>query len=209
MKIHSVSQGSTEWHALRCSIPTASEFDELLTAKLAIKDSIARNDYLLTKLAGKVMGFPEESVNTFQMGQGTVLEGEALPWLEGVYDLKIQRVGFCTTDDGRVGCSPDGLIGDDDGLEIKCPSGHVHLSHLLGGVVPREYVFQVQGCMLVTDRPKWTFVSYNRYFPALVVHVTRDPAIQGALRAALDKFTADFDEGYAKLQRLLTPSGRE
>lgn len=208
MKTHAVTQGSTEWHGLRCCIPTASEFDELLTNKWALKDSIARDEYLLRKVAGKVMGYAEESLSSFNMQQGAILESEALPWYEGVYDVAVQRVGFCTTDDGKAGASPDGLIGDDNGLEIKCPTPHVHLSYLLGDGIPRQYLAQVHGCMFVTGRPRWTFISYNRHFPPYIVEVKKDAAIDGQISAAIHKFSQDFDAAMARLEPMIAQKGR-
>lgn len=208
MIAHDMPQGSTAWHALRCGLPTASEFHELITPAWKLKGSQGREDYVLQKVADKIMGFTPESLNSFAMGQGTILESEAIPWYEGVFDIPVQRVGFCTTDDGRIGCSPDGLIGDDNGLEIKCPTPHVHLGYLMAGGVPREYLAQVHGGMLITGRPRWTFVSYNRHFPAHIVHVDRDDAIQAALHAAIAKFLEDFDAAHAQITAMMPQGGR-
>lgn len=208
MKIVECKQGTTEWQMARLGLPTASEFDRLVTPLWKIKDGDGPQTHVLEKVAERVMGYAPESVNTFSMGQGSLLEHEAIPLLEGVYDLKVDKVGFCTTDDGRIGCSPDGLIGDEGGIEVKAPEAHTHLKYLLGGVVPKDYVAQVQGCLYVTGRKWWKFMSYNRHFPPLVVHVEPDPAAQSAIKVALERFLREYDAAYEKLQAMLASSGR-
>lgn len=202
MILHDVKQGTDEWLYLRAKIPTASEFDNLVTPEFKPRTGQTPATYMHKKIAEKCMGIPLGSGGTFSMDQGSMLETEAIPWYEFTFDVKIQRVGFCTTDDGRIGCSPDGLIGDDGGIEVKCPEPHTHVRYLLDGGVPKEYLAQVHGSMFVTGRPWWIFLSYNRQFPAHIVTVKRDPTIQGALRGALNNFLRDFDEGFAYIDKL-------
>ena len=159
---------------------------------------------MLSKVADKLMGYSQDSLasNMFAVEQGKLVETIAVPWYEFTYDVKIQRVGFCVSDDGRYGCSPDGLIGEDGGIEIKSPQPGKHLQHLLGGIVPKEYVGQVQMSLFVTGRAWWKFVSYSRHLPPLVLHVTPDLAIQAALKASLELFVKDFDAYLAKIKAL-------
>lgn len=204
MIVHDVKQGSPEWFALRLGIPTASEFDALISPEWKARTGQGPQTYLYGKLCEKSMGCPLETGGSFSMEQGTILQDEALPWYEFANDITIQRVGFCTTDDGRIGCSPDGLIGEDGGIEVKCPRPDTHLKYLLQGGVPKEYLAQVHGSMLVTGRPWWTFLSYSRQFPPLVVHVQRDEGIIAPMRAALDAFLVGFDFALAKVNALRT-----
>ena len=202
MIIYDCKQGTEAWLLKRCGLPTASEFDALISPEMKPRTGQGRTTYLLSKVAEKVMGYPAQSFSGGAMEQGSILEGEALPFYEFTFDAKVQRVGFCTTDDGRIGCSPDGLLGEDGGIEVKCPSPHVHLGYLLGGVVPKEYLAQVHGSLYVTGRAYWTFLSYNRNFPPLVVRVERDEAWIAALDAALKQFLADFDTLHTRLRSL-------
>ena len=199
MKILDVKQGSSEWLYARLGIPTASELDALITPLWKLRTGEGPETYLYQKLTERVLGFPQTDASSWAMEQGTILEGEAIPLYEGVFDVTVQRVGFITTDDGRFGCSPDGLIGDDNGIEVKCPQPKTHLKYLLEGGVPKDYLAQVHGAMYATGRPRWTFLSYSRQFPPLIVHVERDEAIQTAIAAALDKFKSAFD---AKLTQI-------
>lgn len=94
----------------------------------------------------------------------------------------VQQVGFITHPDfPSVGASPDGLIGTDGGLELKCPrSSAIHLERFLSGI-PAEYIPQIQGCMWVTGRKWWHFCSYDPRMPAshqlLHILVPRDDLI--------------------------------
>lgn len=201
MKIHDVKQGTGEWKAVRLGIPTASEFDAIVTPEFKPRTGQTPETYLYQKLCERLLGFAPD-INAFAMDQGAILETEAKPFYEFTYDIQIRTVGFCTSDDGRIGCSPDGLIGDDGGIEIKCPQPHTHLRYFMEGGVPKEYMAQVHGSMLVTGRPWWMFMSYSRQFPPVVLRVERDEKIQSLLRAALDSFLDKFDDKFAAISAL-------
>lgn len=199
MIIHDVAQGSVEWGRIRAGLPTASEFDRLVTPKFKVRSGEMVQTYLASKLAEWWLGGPMISACVWDMDQGKILEEEARPWLSLELNREIHQVGFVTTDDGKVGCSPDGLIstgltliqgGHDysDGVEIKCPQPTAHVKALITGEVPDEYLAQVHGGMFVTGCDSWKFVSYRRGFPKLVLTVRRDATIQSALHAALDGF---------------------
>lgn len=199
MKIHDVKQKSVEWMILRSGLPTASEFDALLTPLFKVKTGEGPKTYLHKKLAEWWQGGPLLGFNVFDMDQGQMLEEQAVPWYELEFNTKIDRVGFCTTDDGRVGCSPDGLLGDDSGIEIKCPAVHTHVGYLLAGVIPPDYAAQVHGCMYVTGRKSWKFLSHRRHFPPLVLEIPRDEEIQEKINEAIQTFLEQFEEGKQRL----------
>lgn len=198
MKILDVEQGSVEWMQARAGIPTASEFDQLVTPEFKVRTGDMPKSYLAKKLAEAWLGGPLLGFNVFDADQGQILEGEALPWYELEYGQEVQRVGLITTDDGRVGCSPDGLI-KGAGLEIKCPRPETHTGYLLKGVLPKDYAAQVHGSMYVTGFHSWQFLSYRRRFPALLLTIERDDTIQKAIGEALTEFLAQFDSGWQKL----------
>ncbi len=199
MKIFDMPQGSTEWLEVRKGVVTASEADALVTPLWKLRTGDGVETYLFKKLCERIIGWQPEFAGTFEMNQGHVIEKIALPWFNFTYDTNARRVGFCLSDDGRCGCSPDALLDEDGGLEIKAPQPPAHLKYLLRGEVPPEYLAQVHFSMFVTGRPSWTFLSYSRQFPALVVEVKRDERIQEVLRAAVDSFLAKFDEKLAWL----------
>jgi hypothetical protein len=136
------------------------------------------------------------------MEQGSILETEAIPFYEFAFGVEVKRAGFITDDAMQYGCSPDGLIGEDSGIEIKAPSAPVHLKYLLDGVLPEEYGPQVQGCMFVTGRPRWTFMSYCRKLPPLIVQVERDPVAHDAIQQALDGWLAQFRDAVKRINEM-------
>jgi len=203
MKIHNeYAQNSLEWLVARAGIPTASEFHNLLTPKFEIRTGEMPKSYLARKLAERWLGGPLPGYTSIDMDLGKILEEEAKPFYELQYGHEITNVGFVTTDDGKIGCSPDGLIGEDGGLELKSPEAHTHVSYLLKGVVPPDYVTQVYGSMYVTDRAWWRFMSYRRRFPHLMIQVNRDEDIMGTIGECLGEFCAKLDDAYNRLCEL-------
>ena len=198
MKIHPAGQNSQGWIEARCGIPTASEFENLLTPKFEVRTGEMPKSYLARKLA-EAWGGPLPKFNTFALEQGNFLEEQAIPFYEFTSGETIQRVGLCMTDDGRIGCSPDGLLGDNGGIEIKCPESPTHVKYLLNGVLPPDYATQVHGSMHVTGRPWWKFMSYRRHFPPLILKIERDEKIQAAISEALGAFLTKFDVAWARL----------
>lgn len=202
MKIIDCEQGSSKWFTARCGVVTASEVDALLTPSFAPRNGRGVERYFYRKLAEKVMGYSAASLNTFAMDNGSIVEKIARPWYAFDRGVPVKTVGFCLSDDGRCGASPDGLVGEDGGLEIKAPTPPIHLSYLFAGKVPDDYLPQVHFSLWVTKRKWWDFVSYNTDLPPLVVRVYPEEAIQGAIRATLEAFLAKLDAGMARINEM-------
>lgn len=203
MKIIDVVQGSQEWLAARAGIVTASEMSNLMTDKFEIRTGKTPETYLLEKLAERVMGAPlETGGSSWHMEQGSVAEHEARGWVSFTQECEINKVGLVVTDDFSCGASPDGLIGEDGGVEIKYPSMPVHLKYLLGGILPTEHALQVHSSMWVTGRKWWLFVSYCRFAPPLVVRVEREDKIQALIGEAVAAFNVKLADAYAKMKAL-------
>lgn len=192
MKISPYAQQTVEWLQARCGLPTASEFDNLVSPTGEVRKGKMPETYLHRKIAEWWTGSVDIDASSFYMEQGQIIEGEVVPWFELEYGTPIQRVGLITNDDGTVGCSPDGLL-PDSGIEIKAPASHTHVGYLLNGKLPEAYVHQVQGCMWVTGRKQWKFVSYRRRMPPLVLTVEWDVNYQDALGEALVLFLARME----------------
>jgi exodeoxyribonuclease (lambda-induced) len=138
-------------------------------------------------------------LNSFAVEQGRELEDEAIAFAALEYGYKISKLGFCESDDGRSGCSPDGLIGDHSGIEMKCPRPATHVRYLVDGVLPKDYAAQVHGSMLITGRAEWVFFSYCRDLPPFHLLVKRDEAICAKIAEAIAAFATQFDEVMHKL----------
>ena len=111
MKIHEAAQGTQAWLEARAGIPTASEFDALITPLWKIRTGEGVTSYIARKLAekwgGPLPSFGGSGQISWAMEQGQILETEVIPWYEYETGEQIQRVGFITTDDEKAGCSPD------------------------------------------------------------------------------------------------------
>jgi len=200
--IHDVKQGTEEWLRLRAGIPTASEFKNLVTPAWKIKTGKAVDTYFYKKLAEKWRGSPLPSWGGGVLEQGSLREAEAIPYYEILSSRRVRRVGFLTTDDGRVGCSPDGLFDDGSGIEVKCPMPHTHVGYLMSGEVPDEYLPQIQGALYVTGADRWVFMSYCPEFPPFIAECRPVAAAQKALRQALAAFCERLEAGYQRLKDL-------
>lgn len=183
-----VEQGSAEWHIARSTMPTASKFGDIYT-KTGKKSSKAEA-YMRELLANWVIGHPPagEGFSNQWTDRGTELEPQAIALMEMRLDVEIARPGFCLLDDKSAGCSPDGLIGADGGIEIKCPKAATHIEYLLRYEPPTKYVPQIQGCMYVTGRQYWYFVSYHPDMEPLVIRVERDDVYIAGLQTQLLAF---------------------
>jgi hypothetical protein len=208
MKILNLEQGSAEWKAVRCGLVTASEFDALMTPEFKPRSGEGVKTYLAQKVCEKFYGYTDSEIGSFAMSQGEVVEKIARPWYEFAYNVPVQQVGFCLNEEKRCGCSPDGILPNDEGLEIKSPQGTNHTRYLLDGVVPKQYLAQIHFSLYVSDFKAWTFVSFSRHMPALVVRVERDEAIQATIQSIMQKFNADFDAAHAKIMNMMPKGGR-
>lgn len=186
MKIINCEQGTPEWIQSRLGLPTASNFDKLITSTGT--PSTQSKKYMFTLAGEFVSGCPEETYQNGAMARGTELEKEARELYQMVTDREVDQVGFCLADCGKYGASPDGFVGEDGLIEIKCPKLSGHVEYLINGKLPTTYVQQVQGQLLVTGR-KWVdFMSYYPTLKPLIVRVERDEKFIGKLSVELDLF---------------------
>ena len=196
MKIYyDMEQGSDAWYRARLGRPTASAFGKIVTpAKCDL--SKQATEYALRLCAERLLNMSTESVTGVEwMERGKELEPFAAKQYEFQYEVKTVRVGFITTDDGRVGCSPDRLVAVGDlkvGLEIKCPAPWKHLGYLVHGV-EADHKPQLQGQILVAELDRLDLYSWHPQMPPRTVPTVRDAAYCTKLYAALDQFCDNLD----------------
>ena len=184
-----IVQGSAAWRVLRLGKITASQFSDVL-AQPRVQGKGTAHSYLLDLVAEILTGQDQGPPTTWVMQWGTDNEPGARQVYSELTGLEVQEVGFLThPEEPMVGGSPDGLVGDDGGLEIKCPANtRIHLGYMLGGELPKEHIAQVQGHLWISGRQWFDFVSY-------------DPRIKD-LRLALWRLRVQRDEAYiAKLEK--------
>lgn len=196
MIVLDVRQGSPEWHFARLGIPTASQFSRILSAK-TYKVLAGSETYMHELLAEWLIGIPSNAATSGFMQRGTAMEPTALAYYEMQRDIKVTPAGVCLRDDRLAACSPDGLVGADGGVEIKCPSAKVHVSNMLG--MSEDHFAQVQGNLWITGRTWWDLVSYHPEMPAAIVRFERHEEYLAALEKAMDTFIANLCAARATL----------
>ena len=173
MIILDMEQGSDEWLAARLGRPSASMFSKLITTKG--KPSTQAGGYI-NKLAGERLSGESEAFYTNEhMVRGTELEPEAREAYEFISGNNVLEVGFVVDPSFEYGCSPDGLIGTDGGIEIKCPAATTMMKYYQDSEeLVKAYYQQIQGCMWVTKRDWWDAFAYHPKMKHVLVRVPRD-----------------------------------
>jgi hypothetical protein len=192
MQIIECEQGTIGWLLARAGIPTASEFHTVMAVGKQGGKSLTRTAYL-NKLAGEILtGEPMTSYSNGDMERGKLMEDEARDLYAFQNALEPQRVGFVRN--GEKGASPDSLIGDKGGLEIKSAAAHIQVARLLDGGLPSEHKAQVQGNLWVCEREWWDFCSYCPKLPLLQVRVYRDETYIAKIANEVDLFNIELQQ---------------
>lgn len=187
-----LEQRSEEWYAQRLGIVTASAVGKLITPTLKVADNDVSRGLTTTLVAERIAGWSEETPISSDMWRG--IEHE--PYARDVYAehyAEADVVGFMLREeDGwQLGYSPDGLVGDDGLIEIKCPRAKTHVKTILVDEVPAHYMAQLQAGLLVSGRKWIDFVSFVAGMPLYVKRVEPDPAWFDAITAACVAFEAN------------------
>jgi hypothetical protein len=199
MIVYECKQYTAEWWAARRGIPTSSESHRIITPKTAeLSGSV--DAYACDLIAEKFDAYygQHDDYVSAAMKNGTVKEPESRRFYEFQRDAEVKEVGFITTDDGRFGCSPDSLVGEDGGLELKNPNVSTHVKYLIDGGLPTQYRPQVHWCLAVTGRAWWDFCSYSGGLPPVLVRVTPDDYTE-KLRGCMEKFWSRYQELLTKV----------
>jgi putative phage-type endonuclease len=164
MKVFDCEQRSAAWVSARLGMLTASSLgDAFATTKSGF--SASRRNLKLRIVLERLTGKSQESGYTnAAMERGILLEPEARAAYEAESGLLVDTVGFIVHDELMTGASPDGLIGEDGGIEIKCPGAAAHLDYLRGEI-PNDYKLQVIHSLWLTGRQWWDLTYYNPDFP--------------------------------------------
>lgn len=188
-------QGSYEWLCARVGVPTASCFDKIITPK-KMELSTQAETYIAQFLAEWVLGEPIETGTSKFMDRGKEMEQEAITWYSGEFKTFVDRPGFITTDDGRIGVSPDLLVPGVRGGEIKIMGAVGHFDAMRRDDY-LDHRGQIQGGMFVTDLPEWDRIYYHPKVP-FVRRIKRDNDYIAKLSEALALFLERLDAAKAE-----------
>lgn len=173
MEILKCAQGSPEWIDARLGKATGSNAKRIMTPATMTLSAQAK-DYACELVGDELICGPDPwrwEGETADMARGSFTEAEARNWYQLERDIDVECVGLCIHDNGRWATSPDGLVGEDGGLEIKCPARKTHIRWILDGRVPVEHLPQVHHSLIVTGRKWWDWMSYYVGLPPLLVRV--------------------------------------
>jgi putative phage-type endonuclease len=201
------AQRTDAWFAARCGQFTASRAADLM-ARTKSGPSASRGA-LLTELAiERLTGQPTPSYTNAAMQRGIELEDEARDAYAFAKLVAVQQVAYIVAEGlPNAGCSPDGLVGDEGIVEIKCPTNMAkHLDALRSGAHAVEYRWQLQHQLMVTGRAWNDAVSYHPAFPEglqlAITRVERDEAAIAELRAAIIAADAEVEAIVAELRAM-------
>lgn len=200
MKLIRCVQNSTEWLNARAGLPTASNFAKILTPTGKVSSQAER--YMHHLIAERLLGRPLEMWSGNEDTEnGKLRESEAVAFYELQRNVDTIPCGFMTTDDGKIGASPDRLVGDDGLLEVKCPKEATHIGYMLGGGVDDAYKPQTQGQLYVSERAHLDIVSYCPGLASVIIRVNRDDKFIADLAKLLKTFCEQMEERISRLTK--------
>lgn len=206
MNIASMDQRSAEWFQARLGKATASKITDIV-ARTKTGWGASRANYAAQLVAERLTGVPTEGFTSSAMQWGIDTEEEARRAYSFFRDTDVTECGFADHPTiGMSGASPDGLVGADGLLELKCPQTATHIATLQGGTVPTKYIHQIQWQIACTGRQWCDFASYDPRLPEsmrlFVKRVDRHEAAISELEAQVIEFLAEVDATVANLRRL-------
>ncbi len=197
-------QGSPEWLAIRLGKVTASRISDLM-AKTKSGWGAGRRNYMSDLVIEILTGTPIDHFKSKEMERGNEVEPQARSLYSLLRDVDIQEVGFVqhpAIED--AGASPDGLVGDDGMIELKCPNSATHIDTLLTEKIPNDYMLQMHWQMACTGRQWVDFVSFDPRLPAnlqlFIKRIPRDNAQIIGLEVEVRTFIREMKEQVTALR---------
>jgi hypothetical protein len=206
-------QGSEEWHAARCGIPTASEMHLLVTPTLKAASNDKERAHMWELLGQRITQHVEPRYISDDMLRGHEVEIDATELYARTY-APIERVGFVTNDKWgfTIGYSPDALVGADGLVECKSRNQKLQIRTLVDFVsadtIDPDFCIQVQTGLLVSERKWCDLISYCGGLPMATVRVYPDEKIQAAIIAAATAFEERLATAHAKYEAVIASKAR-
>lgn len=200
-----IEQGSPEWFAQRCGKVTASRIADVI-AKTKTGYSASRQNYMSELAIERLTGVKAEGYTSDAMKWGVEHEADARSMYEFMSGNTAEQCGFIDHETLTSGSSPDGLIGDDGLIEIKCPNSATHIEYLLSGEVPNKYKPQMTWQMICTKRVWCDFVSFDPRMPGNLQYFCKryeiDTGYANEIFSEVKSFLTDLDVLVEKLRAI-------
>lgn len=202
-----IQQGTSEWHQARLGKVTASKLSDVMATGRGGAPSATRATYRAQLVVERLTGNPTEGFTNAAMAYGTETEPQARATYILTTGRMVEEVGFIGHPAiAMAGASPDGLIGADGLIEIKCPNSATHIATLRGAEIDGKYLKQMQWQMACTGRAWCDFVSFDPRLPdEMQLHIRRvgrDPAMIVEMETSVRAFLAEVDEEIAALRKI-------
>lgn len=195
-------QRTPEWLAARRGCLTASRAADILPGRGG-KYKESRRTLMLQLIAERISGRVKETGISAAMQWGIDHEDEAREAYEVETGNLVDLVGFILHPDVQnLGASPDGLVGEDGLIEIKCPETETHVAYILDGVPPAKYVPQMLQQLIVTGRKWCDFVSYDPRAKGHELFIARYTPTDEERQAMLQEEKTFLAETNAAMERL-------
>jgi hypothetical protein len=192
-------QGSELWFAAKAGSVGASNIDKIITTAGA--RSKQRDDFMYQLAGERICGKCEETYQNQAMLNGIEREAAARSLFEMVNGVEVRKVGIvCKNEKKDCHCSPDGLVGENSGVEIKNPMMKTQVKYLLSRKLPTDYFSQIQMSLYVTERETWWFVSAYEGLQPLILEVKRDEEFIKKLEVELIQFNQELSEIVEKIK---------
>jgi putative phage-type endonuclease len=203
MKVIDCEQSSAEWLAARCGSLGASSIADMV-AKTRTGWGASRFNLAARIVCERLTGTPQDSYTNAAMQWGHDTEPQARAMYEFMRDAAVQQVGLVLHPSiNKSHASPDGLVGDDGLIEIKCPNTATHIETLLSEDVEGKYVKQMQWQMACCGRAWCDFVSFDPRLPAemqmFVQRVARDDEFIAELEREARAFLSEVEKTISTL----------
>ena len=201
-----MEQRTSEWYSARLGKVTASRVADII-AKTKSGYSASRANYMAELVCERLTGKSGDNYQSGAMLWGTETEPLARAAYEAHTGNLVEETGFVPHFViGNSGASPDGLIGEEGLIEIKCPNTSTHIDTLLGQSVPGKYITQIHWQMACTDRSWCDFVSFDPRMPdglqLFIKRVERDDNLVQELQKEVIEFLKELDAKLEKLTKL-------
>jgi putative phage-type endonuclease len=201
-----MEQRTSDWRAARLGKATSSRIADII-ARTKSGYSSSRTNYAAQLVCERLTGVATETYQSAAMAWGIDKEPEARRLYAFEQDLAVSRAGFLDHSTlAMSGASPDGLVGEDGLVEIKCPLTATHLDTVLGRAIPGKYLTQMQWQLAVTGRGWCDFVSYDPRLPAdlrlFIERMPRNAILIGALEREVERFLAEVEATVTRLREI-------
>ena len=200
-EILTMPQRSFEWFQARMGMPTASNFGEIMAKGRGSAPSARRMTYMHKLLAERLSRELDENYTGPDAMRGVEMEEVALQAYEFETGAKVQKVGFVKND--FAGASPDGLVGDEGLVEVKCPRRHHYIRMALSDDPAADYRHQIGGQLWLSGRKWCDLVLYSPPLPLSIQRCHSDDEQRAAMAEAVEAFATELDETEAALRKTL------